>query len=71
MTAFEKHYTIPELSKHWHLAKSTLIDWFRDEPGVLKHGPKKYVTLRIPESVALRVYRRHIQGEWTVGRKSA
>ena len=60
---WEYHYSPNELAARWNLDVSTVRQWFMDEPGVLKHGhdsvnPRKrpYVTLRIPESVARRVY---------------
>ena len=73
----EKHYTVGELAKLWHLGASTVRAWFRDEPGVLKYGresvrrdAKNYVNLRIPEHVAARVYARHVRdGEW--GKKAS
>lgn len=62
----ERHYTVAELAEAWHLGWATIKLWFMDEPGVIKFGPGKlhrgrkrtHVTLRIPESVARRVYRR-------------
>jgi hypothetical protein len=66
----ERHYTIVELCKMWHLARATVRRWFDDEPGVVRIGVRRLqrggkrarpVTLRIPESVALRVYRRHTE----------
>ena len=52
-----------ELAELWKLNETTIRRVFQDEPGVLKIGKSKrrdgkrcYVTLRIPESVALRVY---------------
>jgi hypothetical protein len=52
-----------ELGTIWRCSTSTIIRRFQDEPGVLKigkanrrDGKRNYVTLRIPESVALRVY---------------
>ena len=61
----ERHYTLAELSKAWHVSRPTLNSWFRDEPGVIRYGPAKlrkgqkrtHVSLRVPESVARRVYR--------------
>jgi hypothetical protein len=61
----EKHFTLSELSKAWHLSQRTLKAWFDGTPGVIRYGPDKltkgrkrtYVTLRVPESVARRVYR--------------
>jgi len=62
---FERHYTPQELAELWRLDRSTIRRIFQDEPGVLIYGKEKrcdgrrdYVTLRIPESVARRVYER-------------
>jgi hypothetical protein len=71
--AFERHMTINELAKLWCVSVRTLRRWFRDEPGVLKWGKettrrgakRNYVSLRIPESVARRVYAQRIQGNWS------
>jgi hypothetical protein len=61
--AFERHYTPAELAEIWRYHETTIIRMFQDEPGVLKigkanrrDGKRDYVTLRIPEAVALRVY---------------
>jgi hypothetical protein len=62
----ERHYTIPELSEAWRISETLLREWFRNEPGVIKHGYTKlrpgkkhtHVILRVPESVAWRMYRR-------------
>lgn len=62
----ERHYTLAELGKQLHISPDTLRKWFIDEPGVIKFGVGKlnkgrkrvYVSLRVPESVARRVYRR-------------
>jgi hypothetical protein len=62
----ELHFTLGELSEQWHTSERTLRDWFIDEPGVIRFGvanltkgrKRAYISLRIPESVALRVYRR-------------
>ena len=63
--AAERHYTVKELAATWQLSPSTVTRIFRDEPGVLKigreqarRGHRGYVTVRIPESVVQRVYRR-------------
>jgi hypothetical protein len=60
---FERHFKPAELAAVWNYSESTIVRWFRDEPGVLKCLPKKRrsgarvrVELRIPESVAGRVY---------------
>ena len=62
-TAFERQFTPAELAEIWKLHETTIIRIFRDRPGVLKvgksnrrDGKRDYVTLRIPESVALKVY---------------
>lgn len=62
-SAFERHFTPQELAELWLLHESTIRRLFLDEPGVLKFGnsdrhdgTRDYVTLRIPESVARRVY---------------
>ena len=64
-TAFERHYTPQQLAELWILDESTIRRLFLDEPGVLRYthsyrrsGRREYVTLRIPESVARRVYAR-------------
>ena len=62
----EKHYTIDEIAAQWHLGYNTVKRMFADEPGVLKIGEptrlmggrkykRRYLTMRIPESVLLRV----------------
>jgi hypothetical protein len=63
-TAFERHFTPKQLAELWLLHESTIRRLFIDEPGVLKYGGpfrrgrREYFTLRIPESVARRVYAR-------------
>jgi hypothetical protein len=62
--ALERHYSILEIATTWGLSKQTVTKYFADEPGVLKHGspPSKkrrtYTTLRVPESVMIRVHTR-------------
>ena len=58
MIAIEKHYTAPELGKLWGFSADTIRALFKDEPGVIKYGSSKYVSLRIPASVAARVHER-------------
>ena len=65
----ERHYTVSELAKGWHLAPGTVRRWFENEPGVIRVGERRlrkgktraYVSLRVPESVAQRVYGRRTQ----------
>lgn len=60
----ERHYSVKELAEMWGLSPAAIRRLFRDEPGVLRFGKEKrghqreYLTLRIPASVAERVYRR-------------
>jgi hypothetical protein len=61
--AFGRHFATRELAEIWKLDETTIRRMFQDEPGVFKigqegrrDGKRDYVTLRIPEAVALRVY---------------
>lgn len=61
--AFDPHYTPQELAALWKLDESTVRRLFADEPGVFRvgklgrrDGKREYFTLRIPASVATRVY---------------
>jgi len=63
VVAFERHFTTRDLAELWKFDETTIRRIFQDQPGVLKvgksnrrDGKRDYVTLRIPESVALRVY---------------
>jgi hypothetical protein len=60
---FGKVYTPRELAKLWQLSEQSIRRLFQDEPDVFvmgsskRRGRRAYQTLRIPESVALRVWR--------------
>jgi hypothetical protein len=60
----EKHYSPSELAKMWALSPDTIRKLFEGETDVLKvkntnsSHKRRYVTLRIPESVAIRVHRK-------------
>ena len=62
----ERHYTLTELAKAWHVSRTVLRDWFIDEVGVVRYGSgalrkgrkRTHVSLRIPQSVAVAVYKR-------------
>ena len=66
--AGDRHYTVAELAKIWHLAPNTIRRLVEDEPGVLRitrgdssYRPRKHrkmTQIRIPERVALRVHAR-------------
>lgn len=59
----ERHYSVAELARLWGLSTRTIRRIFENEPGVLQWGncetrfKRSYVTLRIPETVVLRVHR--------------
>lgn len=59
---FERDFSPGSLAELWGLSADTIVRWFEDQPGVLKlgsdgsRGKKRKITLRIPESVAERVY---------------
>jgi hypothetical protein len=60
---FEQHFTPEQLGEWWGLSADSIRRLFEHESGVLivqRAGKKSrgYRTLRIPESVALRVHRR-------------
>jgi uncharacterized protein YceH (UPF0502 family) len=62
----ESHYALEDFAEPWNLSKDTLARLFEREVGVLvietnRRGGargRRYRTLRIPKSVAERVYRR-------------
>ena len=55
----EVHYPPMYWAQKWGLSTKVVQRWFRDEPGVLKSKglSGKRVALRIPPSVAEKVYR--------------
>ena len=64
MTALtERHFRVGELAENWKLSRQTITRLFENEPGVMKIGKglgryrrkRPYLTLIIPESVAMRV----------------
>lgn len=64
LSALERHYSPDELAAIWSLSADTVRRIFEQERGVLvieqtkTRAKRRYRTLRIPESVALRVHRR-------------
>lgn len=62
----EPHYTVEQIAERLNLSASAVRKLFQDEPGVLAIGEARprfgrrrgRVTLRIPQSVLERVYRR-------------
>jgi hypothetical protein len=62
--AEEKHWTPIEVAQQWGVSSDLIRSLFRDEPGVLKidrpgnRAKRAYATLRIPDSVLVRVHTR-------------
>ena len=60
--ATERHFSVGTLAELWSLSEDTIKRWFADVDGVLKFGTtgkrghRQRITLRIPESIAARVY---------------
>jgi hypothetical protein len=60
----ERHYAVIEVAKMWHLSPDKVRELFEHEPGVLILGDRsprykrRYLTLRIPHTVLLRVHKR-------------
>jgi hypothetical protein len=65
-TAMEQHYRISTLAERWGYSTTTVREWFVAEPGCLvEHHPEAmhkrgYRSMRIPQSVADRVYAEHM-----------
>jgi len=60
--AEEEHFSPAKLAELWGVSAETVRVIFREEPGVLRYSVpsnnRKYMTMRIPKSVAERVHRR-------------
>lgn len=62
---FERHFSPAELAEKWSLSADTITRMFERESGVLifenpdRSPSRRRRTLRIPESVAERVYLKH------------
>ena len=60
----ERHYAVTEIAEMWNLSADKVRELFVDEQGVLVIGERsprrkrRYITLRIPQSVLERVHRR-------------
>ena len=58
----ERHYAVTEIAEMWSLSVDKVRDLFENEPGVLVIGERsprhkrRYVTLRIPQTVLERVH---------------
>ena len=64
----DPHYSPQFYAELWGMSPSTAVRWFQDREGVLKlnkparNGKRTRVELRIPFSVAMRVYHEHTPG---------
>jgi hypothetical protein len=65
--AFERHFSPALIAKQWDLSVDLIRRIFENEPGVIRAGHdetlhrRRYITLRIPESVMRRVHPRLTQ----------
>jgi hypothetical protein len=63
--AIDPHFTPQFYAELWGISVSTVVRWFQDVDGVLrvslpsKNGRRARIELRIPFSLAMRVYREH------------
>jgi len=61
--AIDPHFSPQFYAELWGMSPSTVVRWFQDMEGVLKlskqakNGKRSRVELRIPISLAMRVYR--------------
>lgn len=71
----QRHFLARELADLWHVSRTTVTRWAEAEPDVLRvpigirgsgNGGKRarLFMLRIPESVAKRIYEQRISGQW-------
>ena len=70
----ERHYTVKELAAMWRLSSEFVRQLVQHEPGVTEWvrqqpGKRRYRVLRVPESVAERLYRRALQNACGVGNR--
>jgi hypothetical protein len=62
-TPLERHLSVEEIAESWGMSEDFVRKVFKDEPGVIvfchpRPGRRVYRTLRIPDNVMRRVYRR-------------
>lgn len=63
-THAERHYAVAEIAEMWNLSPDKVRELFENEAGVLVIGERsrrhkrRYITLRIPQSVLERVHSR-------------
>ena len=49
----ERHFSIQELAKIWHVSDETVRVRFINEPGVLRFQNGKHITMRMPSIIAV------------------
>lgn len=65
----DPHYSAKFFAELWNVSESTVIRWFQDDSSVLKlskpskNGRRTRTEIRIPLSVAMRVYKERTKGE--------
>jgi len=65
----DQHFSAQFYAELWGISVSTVLRWFQDRDDVLKlskpskNGRRPRRELRIPWSVAMRVYREHMRSE--------
>lgn len=73
----ERHFTVPELASMWRLSREFVRQVVQHEPGVTEWvrqepGRRRYRVLRVPQSVAERLYNRALgKAEEDSGRTAA
>ena len=62
----EQHFSPKDLASKWGVSEQTIRNLFEKEPDVLRYGNsetrrtrRKYINIKIPQSVAERVHRRY------------
>ena len=67
--AIDPHFSPQFYAEWWGMSASTVVRWFQDMAGVLKlsnparNGRRSRVELRIPFSLAMKVYRERCRSE--------
>ncbi len=67
----ERHYSVAEIAEMWNLSRDVVRNLFQKEAGVFVYGDDRsrskrgYHTIRIPESIVERVYRRSCNPDLT------
>ncbi len=65
-TIFERHYSVPYLAKQLGYCPNKVQKWFKDTNGCLVDDypetmhKRGYISMRVPESIAKRIYAEHI-----------